>query len=208
MSGNHGAPHSAAAWDERYSGERVWSGNPNQALVAEVEDLSPGRALDVGCGEGADAVWLAGRGWRVTGLDISTRAVDLTRAAATQAGVSVDGVASGLVEAPLQLGSFDLVSALFPVLLRTPERVVEHRLLDLVAPGGTLLVVHHADIDRDHAREHGCDPDAYVSPEDVRALAEEVGGWRVVTDEQRTRDAVHGAGARHHDDLIVRLQRL
>lgn len=207
MTERHGAPHSAQEWDERYSGERVWSGHPNAALVAEVQDLPPGRALDVGCGEGADAVWLAQHGWHVTALDVSARAVELTLAATQRAGRSAEGVAAGLLDAALPTGSFDLVTAMFPVLERTPERIAEHLLLDLVAPGGTLLIAHHADIDYEHARAHGCDPDAYVAPADVRALAEEVGGWRVVTDEDRTRDAVHGAGSAHHRDTIVRLQR-
>ncbi len=67
-------------WNERYrSSERVWSGNPNPQLVAEVAGLAPGRALDVGCGEGADAIWLARRGWDVVATDIS--GVALERAA-------------------------------------------------------------------------------------------------------------------------------
>lgn len=68
---HHPAPMAQTAedWDERYSGEQVWSGNPNEALVVESKDLAPGRVLDVGCGEGADAVWLAHQGWEVTALD-------------------------------------------------------------------------------------------------------------------------------------------
>lgn len=200
-------PHSAEHWDERYSGEQVWSGNPNEALVAEANELSVGRALDVGCGEGADAVWLARQGWQVTALDISPKAVARTEAMAAEAGVGVEGVAAELLEASLPNASFDLISAMYPALLRTPTGEAEQRLLDLVAPGGTLLVVHHADIDRDHALAHGCDPDDYVSPEDVRALAVDHGGWDVVTHERRERTTTLGAGAHHKDDLVVRLRR-
>lgn len=141
-------------------------------------------------------------------MDISARAVTHTQAAAASAGVSVEGVSAGLVEADLPSGSFDLVSAMFPALLRTPGRVAEHRLLDLVAPGGTLLVVHHADFDRESALAHGCDPDDYVSPDHVREVADQTGGWQLVTNERRERDAVEGAGSHHRDDLILRLQRV
>ena len=65
-------------WDEHYSSaEQLFSNNPNPVLVAEVADLSPGRALDLGCGEGADARWLAQRGWQVTAVDISQVAIDV-----------------------------------------------------------------------------------------------------------------------------------
>lgn len=78
------AADQAAEWDTRYR-ERdgaMWSGRPNGRLVAEVADLTPGRALDVGCGEGADAIWLARRGWTVTAIDISDVAVGRAREAA------------------------------------------------------------------------------------------------------------------------------
>lgn len=198
---------SAEHWDQLYSGEPVWSGNPNAALIEETRHLSPGRVLDVGCGEGADTVWLAQQGWEVTALDVSAHAVERTLAAAAQAGLAADGVTSDLLEAPVETGSFDLVSAMFPALLRTPEHAAEHRLLDLVAPGGTLLVVHHADVDRDHALAHGCDPDDYVAPADVRSVAEETGGWRVITATRRTNDAATNASTHHQDEWVLRLQR-
>jgi SAM-dependent methyltransferase len=200
-------PRSAEEWDERYSGEQVWSGRPNQALVAEVSELSPGRALDVGCGEGADTVWLAQQGWQVTALDISPKAVQRTESAAARAGVAVEGVASGLVDASLADASYDLVSAMYFVLLRTPTREAERRLLDLVVPGGTLLVVHHADLDHDHDHESAFRLEDYVTPDDVRAAAVERGGWEVVADERRDREPVEGAGSHHHGDLVVRLRR-
>ena len=66
-------PPTAEHWEDLYSGDPVWSGNPNTALIEEVGDLHPGSALDVGCGEGADSVWLAQHGWQVTALDVSAR---------------------------------------------------------------------------------------------------------------------------------------
>jgi 2-polyprenyl-3-methyl-5-hydroxy-6-metoxy-1,4-benzoquinol methylase len=87
-----GSAGQAAEWDARYSerdGAR-WSGRPNGRLLAEVASLTPGRALDVGCGEGADAIWLARRGWTVTAIDISEVAVTRAREAAERAGAAVE----------------------------------------------------------------------------------------------------------------------
>ncbi len=84
----HALGEDESVWDARYSElDRVWSGEPNHALTVEAERLASGRALDVGCGEGADAVWLASRGWRVTGLDPSAVARVWARAAGAAAGV-------------------------------------------------------------------------------------------------------------------------
>jgi 2-polyprenyl-3-methyl-5-hydroxy-6-metoxy-1,4-benzoquinol methylase len=102
----------AVEWDARYS-ERdgtMWSGRPNGRLVSEVADLAPGRALDVGCGEGADAIWLARRGWTVTGIDISEVAVRRARAAAELAGAMVEWLSGDALQTPFHVRSFDLVS--------------------------------------------------------------------------------------------------
>jgi SAM-dependent methyltransferase len=194
-------------WDARYgSAERVWSGAPNGALVAEVSGLEPGRALDVGCGEGADAVWLAGRGWEVTAFDVSRVALDRAAAAARAAGVHVRWLLAGLLDAPLPAGAFDLVSVQYPALWRTPGQDAERALLAAVAPGGTLLVVHHADVDVEQARAHGFDPADYVGPAEVAALLGE--GWRIEVDETRPRVISGGAGSHHTHDVVLRARRL
>jgi SAM-dependent methyltransferase len=191
-------------WDARYaSAEQVWSGQPNTALVAEIAGLTPGRALDVGCGEGADAVWLAGRGWDVTALDVSRVALDRAARHARDAGVEVKWVQSALVGG---MGEFDLVCAMYPALARTPDNEAEGLLLAAVAPGGVLLVVHHADVDRDEAKAHGFDPEDYVSPADVAVLLGP--DWQVAFDERRQRDTTTGAGAHHTHDVVLRAQRL
>lgn len=136
-----------AAWDERYSGEeQIWSGRPNAQLVAEASALTPGTALDVGCGEGGDVIWLASRGWRVTGADFSARGLARAARHAEAAGVA-DRVDWWQVDArgfdPAGR-SFDLVTTHF---LHPPDGGmgdVARRLAAAVAPGGHLLVVGHA----------------------------------------------------------------
>ena len=209
---SHHAPHSAEHWDEIYSGDPVWSGRPNSSLLREVRDLAPGRALDVGCGEGADSAWLAEHGWRVTAVDISPTAVERTLAAVARAGFEAEGMAGDILDVALPASFFDLVSVMFPALPRSPEGTAEQRLLDLVAPGGTLLVVHHAEVDRGHALAHGCNPDDFISPLDVERAARERGGWRVVTHERRDEEPAAGADApgvdsHHTGELVVRLER-
>ena len=197
----HGDAHGDVDWDQRYStADQMWSGEPNGALVAEVAVLDPGRALDVGCGEGADAIWLAQRGWDVVAIDVARVALDRAHAAAAAAGVEVAWQLTGLLDAPPARGGYDLVSAQYPALLRTPTRAVERSLVAAVAPGGHLLVVHHADVDEEMARAHGFDPELYVSPSDVASVID--GGWRVVVDERRPRHLEAGAGAGHTHDLV------
>jgi len=194
-------------WDERYAGaEQVWSGRANGALVALTGALPTGRALDVGCGEGADAVWLALRGWQVTACDVSEVALERAEAAAGAAGVEVRWLRSGLLEAPLAEDGFDLVSVQYPALRRTTDRDAERALASAVAPGGTLLVVHHSDVDVETAKAHGFDPADYVQHDDVLAALGD--GWRVEVAEVRPRGDVGGGGGHHKDDLVLLARRL
>ena len=103
--------------------------------------------------------------------------------------------------------SFDLVSAQYPALLRTPDAAAERALLAAVAPGGVLLLVHHAGMDTQHARENGFDPADYIWPAMVAGLLDD--DWAVEVDEQRPRIAPgSGAGAHHAEDLVLRVRRL
>ncbi len=205
--GGGGPAPATVDWDERYAvAEQVWSGRPNRALVAEVAGLRPGRALDVGCGEGADAVWLAQEGWDLTALDVSAVALERAAAAARSAGAQVHWVHAGLLEAGLPPGAFDLVSAQYFALPRTPQAAAEHALLAAVAPGGTLLAVHHAGFGTDYSGLDGVDPADYVSPSDIAALLDEA--WEVEVDEGRERQVEGGAGAHHVEDLVLRARRL
>jgi 2-polyprenyl-3-methyl-5-hydroxy-6-metoxy-1,4-benzoquinol methylase len=136
-----------ASWEERYSGEeKVWSGNPNAQLVTEASKLTAGTALDVGCGEGGDVIWLALEGWQVTGADFSANGLARAARHASEAGVS-DRTSWWQVDArtfEAEGRSFDLVTTHF---LHPPDGgmvEVARRLAGAVAPGGHLLVVGHA----------------------------------------------------------------
>ena len=194
-------------WDERYASmDQLWSGHPNGQLVTEASALRPGRALDVGCGEGADALWLAERGWDVTALDVSQVALDRATAQAGRVGLQVHWLHAGLIEAALPPASFDLVSAQYPALLRTDTHAGELALLAAVAPNGVLLVVHHVLTGHEQFHAHDFDPDDYVSPADVAARLDDT--WRIEADEIRPRHVTTGSGAGHSEDIVLRARRL
>ncbi|WP_096302661.1 class I SAM-dependent methyltransferase [Jatrophihabitans sp. GAS493] len=201
-------PTVQAEWDGRYAEqEQLWSGRPNGALVTEIAGLTPGRVLDVGCGEGADAVWLARGGWAVTALEVSDVALQRAIRHARDAGVEIRWVHAELEKAELAPGSFDLVSAQYPALPRTPDAAAERALLAAVAPGGVLLLVHHAGMETKHDHDSRFDPADYIWPAMVTALLDD--DWEIEVDEQRPRIAPEGgAGAHHVDDLVVRARRL
>lgn len=131
-------------WDERYgSAERIWSGDPNPLLVATATGLAPGAALDVGCGEGADAIWLASRGWKVTAVDVSPVALDRAARHAAEAGVDVTWRPADVMSWEPEPARYDLVSAQFVHLPRPAREALHRRLAAAVRPGGTLLIVGH-----------------------------------------------------------------
>lgn len=160
-----------AWWEERYaSGEAHWSGRPNDVLVAETAGLTPGTALDVGCGTGGDAVWLAEQGWQVTGVDLSRTALDRAAAAAAERGVAGRTTwqyADVTTWAPPER-AFDLVTTAF---LHVPGGVrdaVVARLAAAVAAGGTMLVAQHDPSDL-HTVRYGQDPDLFATGEQLAA---------------------------------------
>jgi SAM-dependent methyltransferase len=179
------------AWEERYrSSAAIWSGRPNPPLVDEAADLAPGVALDIGCGEGADALWLAARGWRVTGVDFSATALDRAAAHADALGAEVAGRVTWL-QADLtgwtpSAGTFDLVSAHFFHLPEEQRRALFARLADAVSPGGTLLVVGHAALDLQTTMHRPDVPGMFWTAEEV-ADSLDAGRWEVLVAEERPR---------------------
>lgn len=193
-----------AEWDERYTSflDRLPAQLPNPAVVTEIAGSSTGSALDIGCGMGADAIWLATQGWTVTALDVSQVALDRAAASADEAGVAVTWRRSRLEDLDLPDGGFDLVTAHYPALLHSPGRDAERALLAAVAPGGLLLVVHHADVEVELAKAHGFDPAVYLLHDDVVALLGT--DWDVTVDRHRPRDVPAGLDGQHtHDDVIL-----
>lgn len=199
----------AETWDAFYAkngqGAPVWSGQPNGNLVTEVADLEPGTALDVGCGEGADAIWLAHQGWAVTALDPSAVALDRAAAAAAETQATVTWLHGGLVSTANELGTFDLVSVQYGVLPRDPEATAIRLLCRAVAPGGTLLVVHH-ELDNAHAAHTASGPADHILPDDIAAhLGDE---WHIETHERRARPGSLLPETRRVRDIVLRAHQL
>jgi SAM-dependent methyltransferase len=192
----------ARFWDQRY-GERdqIWSGRVNPVLAAVAEQLTPGRALDLGCGEGGDAVWLADHGWQVTAVDISTTALDRARRAADGRGV---GDRIGFEQHDLAVsfpaGTYDLVSAQFlqsPV--GFPRFAVLQRAATAVAPGGHLLIVDHGAPPPWASEEHRR-AEFLTVQQTLDRLQLPADEWAFVRTETAAREAVGPSG--HGGELI------
>ena len=195
------------AWDERYAGDgRTWSGDPNVQLVAEVSALTPSTALDVGCGEGGDVVWLARRGWRVTGADFSANGLARAARQAEAAGVAqnVDWWQVDARRFDAAGREFDLVST---HLLHPPEAgmaEVTRRLATAVAPGGHLLVVGHAPSET-HGHRNAAQRNAmFVAADLIDALPKE---FTVLVAEQRPRTQLREGVAHEVSDATLLARR-
>ncbi|MBX3311088.1 MAG: class I SAM-dependent methyltransferase [Cryobacterium sp.] len=195
-------------WEERYSASGLaWSGNPNPVLVTEATRLTPGRALDIGSGEGADAIWLAQQGWHVTGIDIAVSALTKARTRAE----ALDPIAAARIDwqqhdvtewSPPPL-AYDLVSAQFMHLPEPARTTLFRSLAAAVAPGGRLLIVGHdvADVGPDSPHK-GHLSDLMFGVEDVlAAIAPE--GLHVEVAESRRRNAAPAPGSEFHHDVVV-----
>ncbi len=142
------------AWDRRYADrELVWTGEPNRFLVAEAAALPPGRALDVACGEGRNGVWLAERGWEVTGVDFSEVGLEKARDLAKSRDVQARWVAADLLEYTPEPRAFDLVLVFYLQVSAAHRRAIVRTVAEAVAPGGLFLLVAHDSSNLEHG--HG-----------------------------------------------------
>ena len=177
-------------WDERYSGsERIWSGRPNPRLVEHVSALAPRTVIDVGCGEGADAVWLASRGWEVLGVDVSGVALDRAQEHAVGAGVAdrTSWRQLDLVAGERLPVTADLVSVQF---LHLPESVfadVYAGLAASVRPGGRLLVCGHHPADASTGLRNERLAHLLFTPEQVTAVLDPE-EWQIEVADAPTRE--------------------
>lgn len=190
-------------WNRRYAGaESLWSAKPNRFLVAEVAGLEPGRALDLACGEGQNAVWLAGLGWEVTAVDYAEVAIAKAIERAAREGVAVDFHADDLLRYRPEARAFDLVLILYLHMPSDGRRLVLERAAAAVAPGGTLVLVGHDLLNLTEGVGGPSDPDLLFTPDDVVA---ELHGLDVEKAERVLRD-VHDAD-RPAIDALVRATR-
>lgn len=157
-------------WNRRYSSsELVWSAEPNRFLVAEVGELEPGRALDLACGEGRNAVWLAERGWKVTGVDFSAVGLAKARRLAESRGVEVEWILADVLDYRPRAEAFELGVVLYLQLPEDERRAAHAQASDALAPGGTLLVVGHDLTNLTDGYGGPTSPEVLFTPEDVVA---------------------------------------
>ena len=192
-------------WNRRYaSGDRHPTPEPSRFLVAEVGGMAPGRALDLACGAGRNAVWLAEKGWRVTAVDFSDVGLTMARDLARARGVEVDWIEADVVAWVPESRAYDLVCALYLQLPAPERRRVLGHAVGALAPGGTLLVVGH---DLSNLTEGwGGPPRAEVlyAPDDIVA---EIDGLQVEKAERVRRPVEEGGVLHEAIDALIRARR-
>ena len=157
-------------WDRRYAGrELLWTGEPNRFLVAETAGLRPGRALDIACGEGRNAVWLAEQGWQATGVDFSEVALAKARQLADVRGVQTDWVAADLVDYRPEPYAFDLVIVFYLQVSAAQRHAIVRAAAEAVARGGTFLLVAHDSSNLEQGHGGPQEPEVLYTAEDVVA---------------------------------------
>lgn len=179
----------------------MWSAEPNRFLVEEVSDLTPGRSLDLGAGEGRNAIWLAERGWRVTAVDFSGVALEKARRISAARDVEVEIVHADLTEYRPETALFDLVLVLY-LHLPWPEMTkVIDRAAQAVASGGTFLLIGHDRSNLDHGHGGPRSPEVLYDAADIAGL---LSGLQIEEAGTRRRSVDSGQGAASAIDCLVR----
>jgi len=189
-------------WNRRYSEtDLVWSAEPNLFLVEEIGRLPPGRALDLGAGEGRNAIWLAGLGWRVTAVDFSEVALEKARRIAATRGVEAAWVRADLVEYRPEPAAFDLVLVLYLHLPWPEMAIVLDRARAAVAPGGAFLLIGNdrSNLEQGHGGPQGAE--LLYTADEVAGL---LGGLEIEEAGTRRRLVETGQGAMCEIDCLVR----
>jgi SAM-dependent methyltransferase len=192
-------------WDRRYAdGEFLWTMEPNRFVVQELADLPPGRAIDLACGEGRNAVWLAQRGWRVTAVDFSPVGLDKARRLADARGVKVDWVLADLLDYEPAAGTYQLVLLAYLHIAAIERAAVLVRACSALAPAGEILVIGHDVTNLGDGVGGPQDPALLFSP---AAIAAELPGLSIKRAERVRRPV--DVGGQIHDaiDTLVRASR-
>lgn len=197
----------AAFWDAMYRNHHApWDGEPNPFLAEDLADLAPGTALDVACGEGADAIWLAKRGWSVTAVDLSEVALDRGRAADVDQ--QVTWIQADLLDWQPPADAYDLISVHFLHFPPAERPAFFGRLAQAVRPGGTLLVVAHHPSDLETTIGRPSIPDLFFTADEVVASLAP-GRWEILVGGTRPRSATDREGrAVTLHDMVLKARRL
>jgi SAM-dependent methyltransferase len=198
-----------AFWDDRYAGRtHVWSGRPNPHLVGQVKDLVPGRAIDVGCGEGGDAIWLARQGWEVTGADVSPVGLERAAGNADTAGPEIAQRITWrqldlFTEEWTPLGEYQLVNSQYLHLPPDVRARSVQRLADAVVPGGDLLLAAHHPSDLEISGLRPNLPELFCTAEELAAFLDPE-AWKIVTAAapERTVNGPEGTPVTIHDTVM------
>jgi SAM-dependent methyltransferase len=197
----------SASWDRRYEGrELVWTAEPNRFLVAETETLAPGRAIDLACGEGRNAIWLAEHGWQAVGADFSEVGLRKARELANRRGVNVDWVAADLLDYRPDPRAFDLVLVFYLQVSAAERRPILQAAAEAVAPGGTFLLVAHDSTNLEHGHGGPQDPAVLYAARDV-VTDIEGRGLQIERAERVERPVQTPDGKRIALDALVRARR-
>ena len=195
-------------WNRRYAGsELLWTAQPNRFLVAETRNLAPGRALDLACGEGRNAVWLAEQGWQVTGVDFSEVALEKAARLAQSRGVEGRWLQSDLVDYRPDQHAYDLVIVFYLHVPAFQRRRILSATAGAVAVGGTLLVVAHDRNNLEHGHGGPQDPSVLYTATDVAGDLEGT-GFAIERAELVRRSVETPEGERTALDALLRARRV